>query len=64
MKNKLINNPNIKYEAIKHPKINGIQIINGKNNFPISWLNQQGYCEYSYIFNILKELKQPPQLRK
>ncbi|SDA62235.1 hypothetical protein SAMN02910315_01734 [Methanobrevibacter millerae] len=29
-----------------HPSIKGIQIIEGKNNFPISWLNMQGYCEY------------------
>lgn len=28
-------------------KINGIQVINGVVNFPISWLNKQGYCEYS-----------------
>ena len=28
------------YEIKEHPSIKGIQIIEGKNNFPISWLNQ------------------------
>lgn len=46
MKNKLINNT-VEYDIQKHPKIKGMQIIEDKNNFPISWLNQQGYCEYS-----------------
>ena len=31
------------YESKQHPDIKGVQIIEGKNNFPISWLNQQGY---------------------
>lgn len=34
------------YEIKDHPSIKGLQIIEGENNFPISWLNQQGYCEY------------------
>ncbi len=28
-------------------KVKGLQIINGVANFPISWLNKHGYCEYS-----------------
>ena len=44
MENKLILNES--YVKENHPTIEGIQIIEGKNNFPISWLNQQGYCEY------------------
>ena len=34
------------YEIKEHPSIKGLQIIEGKSNFPISWLNKQGYCEY------------------
>jgi len=60
MKNKLINNPNVNYDSINHPKINGIQIIDGKNNFPISWLNQQGYCEYSLYLQYFKGIKTLP----
>ena len=60
MKNKLINNPNINYGSINHPKIEGIQIIRGKNNFPISWLNQQGYCEYSLYLQYFKGIKTQP----
>lgn len=60
MKNKLINNPNTTYDAINHPNIKGIQIIGGKNNFPISWLNQQGYCEYSLYLQYFKGIKTAP----
>ncbi|WP_297897504.1 CRISPR-associated protein Cas4 [Methanobrevibacter sp.] len=60
MKNKLINNPNIRYDAENHPKIKGIQIINGRNNFPISWLNQQGYCEYSLYLQYFKGIETAP----
>jgi len=36
-----------------HPTINQIKIIGNKNNFPISWLNTQGFCEYSiYLENV------------
>lgn len=36
----------------KHPTISQVQIIDNKPNFPISWLNTQGYCEYSiYLEN-------------
>lgn len=60
MKNKLINNPDIQYNAKKHPKIKNMQIINGKSNFPISWLNQQGYCEYSLYLQYLKGIETTP----
>ena len=41
------------YDIKQHPSIKGLQIIEGKNNFPISWLNQQGYCEYQlYLENV------------
>jgi predicted RecB family nuclease len=36
-----------------HPEIAQVRIIKGQNNFPISWLNTQGYCEYSiYLENV------------
>ncbi len=58
MKNKLILNEN--YSKEKHPTIEGIQIIEGKNNFPISWLNQQGYCEYQIYLQYMKGIKTSP----
>jgi len=36
-----------------HPGIAQVRIIEGQNNFPISWLNTQGYCEYCiYLENV------------
>ena len=36
-----------------HPDISQVMIMDGQNNFPISWLNKQGYCEYSiYLENV------------
>ncbi len=43
--------------GIKHPNINQVEIIQGKNNFPISWLNTQAYCEYSIYLENFKHLK-------
>lgn len=60
MENKLINNLNNNYTIKKHPKIKGLQIIEGKNNFPISWLNQQGYCEYSLYLQYFKGIATAP----
>ena len=37
------------YEIKDHPNIKGLQIIKGKNNFPISWLNKQDIVNISYI---------------
>ena len=47
------------YSFKKHPSIESIQIIEGKNNFPISWLNQQGYCEYQIYLQYMKGIKTP-----
>ena len=57
MENKLIKYKKFPYK--KHPSIESIQIINGKNNFPISWLNQQGYCEYQIYLQYMKGIKTP-----
>ena len=54
MENKLISNYSHNYEIKNHPNIKGMQIIEGKNNFPISWLNKQGYCEYQLYLEHLK----------
>ena len=55
MENKLILNEYCPME--NHPSIEGIKIIEGKNNFPISWLNQQGYCEYQIYLHYIKGIK-------
>ena len=49
MEQKNITEYSINYEIKDHPSVKGLQIIEGKSNFPISWLNKQGYCEYQYI---------------
>ena len=45
------------YEIKEHPSIKGLKIIEGKNNFPISWLNQQGYCEYQLYLEYMKGIE-------
>ena len=49
-----------KYETKDHPSIKGLQIIDGKNNFPISWLNKQGYCEYQLYLEHIKGIETAP----
>lgn len=60
MENKLIVNgiEDFKYEW--HETIKGVQIIEGKNNFPISWLNKQGYCEYSIYLEYFEGISTAP----
>ena len=48
------------YEIKWHPNIKSVQIIEGKNNFPISWLNQQGYCEYQLYLENMKGIETAP----
>ena len=59
MENKLIQN-DIDLDIKYHPEIKGLQIINGKNNFPISWLNKQGYCEYSIYLEHFEGISTAP----
>lgn len=48
------------YEIKEHPSIKGLQIIEGKSNFPISWLNKQGYCEYQLYLEYMEGIKTQP----
>ena len=59
MEQKNITGYDKKYDIKEHPDIKGLQIIEGKNNFPISWLNQQGYCEYQIYLEHMKGIKTP-----
>ncbi|AMK15592.1 CRISPR-associated protein Cas4 [Methanobrevibacter olleyae] len=60
MENKLIIKVSDNLDIQYHPNIKGMQIINGKNNFPISWLNTQGYCEYSLYLEYFKGIATLP----
>lgn len=46
--------------SIAHPSISGVRIIENKNNFPISWLNTQGYCEYSIFLENVRKIRTAP----
>jgi len=43
-----------------HPEISQVMIMDGRNNFPISWLNKQGYCEYSIFLENVKGVEVKP----
>ena len=60
MKQKNITRYEKEYSTKNHPSIKGVQIIEGKNNFPISWLNQQGYCEYQIYLEHVEGIKTAP----
>lgn len=55
MENKIITDLNKNLDIKYHPNIKGVQIIEGKNNFPISWLNQQDIVSISYICSTSRE---------
>lgn len=57
MQQKNITGYDKRYDFKDHPSIKGLQIIEGKNNFPISWLNQQGYCEYQLYLEYVKGIE-------
>ena len=54
------------YEKTYHPTIKGVQIINNKNNFNISWLNQMAYCEQQLKIQYLQgiETKRTAQMKQ
>lgn len=60
MKQKNITGYEKNYDTKNHPSIKGLQIIEDKNNFPISWLNQQGYCEYQLYLENIKGIETAP----
>ena len=46
-----------KSKSKPHPTITQVKIIQNKNNFPISWLNKQGFCEYGIYLENVKGIK-------
>ncbi len=46
--------------SIPHPTISQVKIIANKNNFPISWLNKQGFCEYGIYLENVKGIEVKP----
>lgn len=60
MQQKNITEYDKEYDIKMHPSIKGVQIIEGKNNFPISWLNKQGYCEYQLYLEHMKGIEKQP----
>lgn len=47
-------------KPIPHPKISQIKIVEGRNVFPISWLNTQDYCEYQILIENIIKIKVEP----
>jgi len=45
-----------------HPTISQVKIIADKNNFPISWLNKQGFCEYGIYLENVKGIEVKPTI--
>ena len=43
-----------------HPTISQVKIIEDRNNFPISWLNKQGFCEYGIYLENVKGIEIKP----
>jgi CRISPR-associated exonuclease Cas4 len=46
--------------SISHPTVSEVKIIENRNNFPISWLNKQGYCEYGIFLENVRQVKTAP----
>jgi CRISPR/Cas system-associated exonuclease Cas4 (RecB family) len=55
---RMAKNPNTSSQT--HPQISQVKIIDGCNNFPISWLNKQGYCEYGIYLENVKGVEVKP----
>ena len=47
-------------DSIPHPTVSQVKIIENKANFPISWLNKQGYCEYGIFLENVRQIKTAP----
>ncbi|MBZ2164736.1 CRISPR-associated protein Cas4 [Methanobacterium spitsbergense] len=49
-----------KFNTAPHPTISQVKIIEERNNFPISWLNKQGFCEYGIYLENVKGIEIKP----
>lgn len=56
------NNMKKSSKSIPHPNISQVKIIENKNNFPISWLNKQGFCEYGIYLENVKGIEVKPTM--
>lgn len=56
----LIDGEKPRTKSENHPDISQVMIIQGHNNFPISWLNKQGYCEYSIFLENVQRIEVKP----
>ena len=48
------------FKSSPHPNISQVKIIRNQNNFPISWLNKQAFCEYGIYLENVKGVKAKP----
>lgn len=48
------------FKGTPHPSISQVRILENQNNFPISWLNTQAYCEYSIFLENVKGITAKP----
>lgn len=48
------------FKGTPHPSINKVNVIENQNNFPISWLNTQAYCEYCIFLENVKGITAKP----
>ena len=48
------------FKGTPHPTINKVNILEDQNNFPISWLNTQAYCEYCIFLENVKGIAAKP----
>ena len=60
MENKLILSEYNILDFEPHENYKMVRIINEKPNFPISWLNTQGYCEYSLYLEYCEGISTAP----
>ena len=60
MENKLIVDEFNILDFELHENYKSVRIIDEKANFPISWLNTQGYCEYSLYLEYCQGVSTAP----
>lgn len=62
MENKLIESEFNILDFEPHENFKSVRIIEEKANFPISWLNTQGYCEYSLYLEYSQGISTAPTM--